>query len=125
MPEKILVVDDESNIRNLAKMILEGEGYHVLTASDGDEALQKAESEMPDLIFLDLRMPGKNGSEVCKILKSQAKTKSIPVIIFTASSYDFDKTVAEAGADGYFRKPFLTEPLIAETKKRLEQAKAR
>lgn len=125
MTAKILVVDDEVNIRNLAQMILEGEGYHVLTASDGDDALQKVESEIPDLIFLDLRMPGKTGTEVCKILKSQDRTKHIPVIIFTASSYDFDKTVAEAGADGYFRKPFVTQTLLAEAKKRLEQAKAK
>jgi DNA-binding response OmpR family regulator len=87
-------------------------------------ALEKADSEMPDLILLDVVMPGKNGIEICKILKGNAKTKHIPVLIFTASGRDVEDLVAQAGADGYFPKLFNPEDLLAEVKKRLDQVKA-
>jgi len=82
-------------------------------------------AEMPDLILLDRYMPGKTGVEVCKILKGRAKTKNIPVLIFTASGSDLPDLVVQAGADGYFLKPFAPEDLLAEVKKRLEQARTR
>jgi DNA-binding response OmpR family regulator len=120
-----MVVDDEKDMVDATKMVLEMEGYEVVVAYDGDEALQKAEAEMPDLIFLDKVMPGKSGIEVCKILKSQAKTKHIPVLIFTASGADIDDVVAEAQADGYFRKPFAPEDLLIEVRKRVDDVSAR
>jgi DNA-binding response OmpR family regulator len=120
-----MIVDDEADMVDAARMVLEMEGYEVVTAYGGEEALQKAESELPDLILLDQAMPGKTGVEVCRILKVNSKTKNIPVLIFTASGVDFESLVVEAGADGYFRKPFAPEDLVREVKKHLDQARAR
>lgn len=125
MPDKIMVVDDKRDMADAAKMVLEMEGYDVLVAYDGEEALRKAEAELPDLIFLDMQMPGKTGLEVCKILKSSAKTRQITVLLFTASGLKVEDLVVQAGADGFFRKPFAPEDLVAEVKKRLDQARAR
>jgi CheY-like chemotaxis protein len=120
-----MVVDDEMQMVEAAKMVLEGEGYQVISASNGDEALQKVDGEMPDLILLDMMMPGKSGLEVCKILKGNAKNRHIPVVMFTALGRDVDRKLgAEAGADGYFTKPFAPEALIAEVKKHVNQARA-
>lgn len=126
MPEKILVVDDEMDIRNLAKTILEAEGYTVLLAANGLEALQKAEHELPDLILLDVVLPAKSGWDVCKTLKAQAKTKHIPVIIFTVLSQPLGDEVSrkyaeESGCDGYLAKPFTRQGLLTEIKKQLPQ----
>ena len=123
MADKILVVDDELDILNLTKEILEKNGFQVVTAVNGDEALLKAEAEMPGLILLDWMMPRKNGVEVCKILKSQVKTKHIPILLFSASAYNLDELAAEAGADGYLTKPFIYERLVAEVKKHLEMSR--
>jgi CheY-like chemotaxis protein len=120
-----MVVDDKRDMADAAKMVLEMEGYDVLVAYDGEEALRKAEAELPDLIFLDMQMPGKTGLEVCKILKSSAKTRQITVLLFTASGLKVEDLVVQAGADGFFRKPFAPEDLVAEVKKRLDQARAR
>jgi two-component system alkaline phosphatase synthesis response regulator PhoP len=126
MPQKILVADDEVDIRNLVKIILEKNNYQVTVAANGVEALEKAENELPDLILLDVVMPAKTGWEVCKILKSNDKTKHIPIIIFTALSVMIgDKAsrnyAEEAGADGYLPKPFNTEELLAQIKKHLNK----
>ena len=123
MANKIMVVDDDVDMVGATKMVLEMEGYQVVVAYDGEEALRKVEAEMPHLILLDKMMPGKTGVEVCKILKSNTKTKHIPVLIFTASGTDIKDLVAQAKADGYFLKPFAPEDLLAEVKKRLEQAR--
>ena len=125
MPDKIMVVDDKKDMADAAKMVLDMEGYEVLVAYDGEEALRKAEAELPDLIFLDMQMPGKTGLEVCKILKSSAKTRQITVLLFTASGLKVEDLVVQAGADGFFRKPFAPEDLVAEVKKRLDQARAK
>ena len=118
-------MDDEADTRNLAKMILEGEGYQVVVASDGEEALQKAGSEGPDLILLDVVMPGRSGLEVCKILKSQPKTKLVPVLMFTVLGREADRKMSrEAGADSHFVKPFTPEDLVAEVKKHLVKARS-
>lgn len=124
MVYRILVVDDEPDIVNLAKMILEGEKYQVVTASDGEGALQKAKAEMPDLILLDVVMRGKSGFEVCKILKSQAETRHVPVVMFTALGQDVDRKLStQAGADSHFVKPFTPDDLLAEVKRQLDQAR--
>jgi CheY-like chemotaxis protein len=124
LADKILVVDDEFDTLNLAKMILERKGYLVVDVSNGEEAIQKADSERPDLILLDMVMPGKSGLEVCKILKSQPKTKQIPVVIFTVLGRDVDKQLSkDAGADGHLLKPFTPEDLIAEIEKHLEKVR--
>lgn len=128
MMKKILVADDELDIRNLAKIILEENGYQVSLAANGAEALQKAENELPDLILLDVVMPARTGWEVCKTLKSQEKTKHIPVVIFTVLSRLLGDDVSrkhaeESGCDGYLAKPFNTDQLLTEVKKYLDQRK--
>ena len=122
--DKILVVDDERVTLKFTEQILESAGYEVVTANNGDEALVKAEEEAPDLILLDVVMPGKSGLEVCKILKSQTKTKFIPVVMFTILGRDIDKKMSlEHGADGFFTKPFSPEKLLREVKRHLDAAK--
>ncbi len=128
MVKKILVADDELDIRNLAKIILEENGFQVSLAANGAEALQKAENELPDLILLDVVMPAKTGWEVCKTLKSQEKTKHIPVVIFSVLSKLLGDDVSrkhaeESGCDGYLAKPFNTNQLLTEVKKYLDQRK--
>ena len=124
MPYRILVVDDEPDILNLTKMILTKRGYQVIVASDGEEALRKAEAEAPDLILLDLVMPGKSGLEVCRILKSQAKTRHIPVVMSTVLGREVDRTLTkEAGADAHFTKPFTSVALLTEVKRQLDATK--
>jgi CheY-like chemotaxis protein len=120
MKGRILAVDDEADIRNLVKMMLEAKGYEVITASNGDEAIVNAVSETPDIILLDIVMPGKSGFEACKIIKAQKNTKHIPVIMFSTLGRDNDKKMgADAGADGYIVKPFVREDMIAELDKHL------
>lgn len=125
MPARILVADDEPDTRNLVRMILGRQGYEVSLASNGVEALQKAETELPDLVLLDVVMPAKDGWEVCKTLKSQDKTKHIPVVIFSVLSRVLGDDVSrkraeEYGCDGYIAKPFTPDGLLAEVKKHLD-----
>lgn len=115
------MVDDEQVILKFTEQILEAAGYEVITADNGDEALVKAEEEVPDLILLDIVMPGKSGLEVCRILKSRTKTKFIPVVMFTVLGRDVDKKLSvNCGADGFFTKPFSPEKLIREVKRHLD-----
>jgi len=124
LADTILVVDDEPRIRELTQMILEDKGYRVITAENGVEALLKAERETPDLVLLDVVLPGISGVEVCRILKSQAKTRSIPLVMFTVLGRDVDQRLAEeSGCDGYFLKPFTPEDLSSEVKKYLKKTK--
>ena len=124
MVDTILVVDDEPRIRELTQMILEDKGYRVITAENGLEAIQKTEKETPDLVLLDVILPGISGVEVCRVLKSQPKTRSIPLVMFTVLGRDVDQRLAEeSGCDGYFLKPFTPEDLLVEVKKYLKKAK--
>lgn len=122
--DRILVVDDESDIVNLTRIILEKDGYWVSSANNGEEALEMLEREDPDLVLLDLVMPGKSGLEVCKIIKTQPRTKNIPVIMFTALGRDVDRKLTSwAGADSHFTKPFAKDQLLSEVKKWLKEAR--
>lgn len=127
MPEKILVVDDESDVRNLTKMMLEGAGYEVAQASSGDEALAMVASGAPDLVLLDVVMPGKSGFEVCKALKSNEATKKIPVIIFTVLGREVDFRLSmDSGADEFLSKPMKPEDmsnLVKEIRAQLSKAR--
>lgn len=124
MPDRILVVDDEPDVLNLTKAILAKRGYQVIVASDGDEALRKADAEVPELILLDWVMPEKNGLEVCKILKSQSKTKHIPVVVTTVLGREVDRTMTkEAGANAHFMKPFTPVALLTEVRQQLDTAR--
>jgi putative two-component system response regulator len=103
--DTILVVDDEAHIRSLLIGFLTGEGYEVVAASDGEEALSVAQSEDLQLVLLDIRMPGIDGVETCKKLKANEKTRLIPVIIITGYQ-DSKMEVLEAGAEDFVNKPF-------------------
>jgi len=110
--QKILVVDDESNIRLLVKNML-GHRYNVVEAGDGDEAMTQAEKEKPDLILLDILMPGKDGFTTCNQLKANKATKGIPVVMVTALQHKLDEKLAlSLNADGYMRKPFTSDDLL-------------
>ncbi len=114
MANTILVVDDEKNIVQLARLYLGNEGFQVEEAYDGKQALEKARTTNPDLIILDIMMPEMDGISVCKELR---KTSNIPVIILTARDDDVDKIVGlEVGADDYVTKPFNPRELVARVK---------
>ena len=115
MAEKILVVDDDIQIRNLLHEFLTGKGYEVILASNGEEAAELAKIEYPDVILLDIKMPGVDGIEVCRRLKAEAKTQFIPVIMITG--YVDNKMVAlELGADDFVNKPIHLVELAVRVK---------
>ncbi|KAF5431344.1 two-component system, OmpR family, phosphate regulon response regulator PhoB [Candidatus Methanophagaceae archaeon] len=115
--DKILVVDDEKDILDLVEYNLKQNGYKVSCVATGEEALEAARSFNPDLILLDLMLPGVDGFDVCKDLKSQPETSEIPVIMLTAKSEDIDVvTGLELGADDYITKPFSPRVLVARVR---------
>jgi two-component system response regulator VicR len=119
-----MVVDDESDIVGLLRLVLEAEGYQVVGALSGDEAISLAEIEAPDLILLDLMMPGRSGLETCRYLKNQPKTRNIPVVVFSALGRDVDrKLTAEAGASAHLAKPFNNTGLLTEIRRCLGEAR--
>jgi len=104
---RILVVDDEPSIVRPLAFVLEKSGHEVLTAANGEEGLNVADAEKPDLIFLDVMMPKKNGYEVCRELKHHPELKDIYVIILTARGVELDEQEKQhIGADEYMSKPF-------------------
>ena len=110
---KILVVDDEIYIVHILDFSLGMEGYEVLTALDGEQALEKARAEHPDLVVLDIMMPKLDGYETCKMLKADPNTKDIPVILLSAKGRNVDQKVGfEVGADDYITKPFSPRKLV-------------
>lgn len=124
MKEKILIVDDEKDIVKMLDYNLKKDGYRVISASDGEDALDLAGREHPDLIVLDLMLPGLDGLEVCKTLKKEGKTSSIPIIMLTAKTQESDKVIGlELGADDYMTKPFSPRELLARIKAVLRRAK--
>jgi two-component system alkaline phosphatase synthesis response regulator PhoP len=112
--EKILIVDDEEDILELLRFNLAREGYRVVPASTGEETLRLVNSEIPDLIVLDLMLPGIDGLTVTRRLKDDHKTKNIPIVMLTAKGEEADiVTGLELGADDYVPKPFSPRVLIA------------
>jgi two-component system OmpR family response regulator len=121
MSEKILLVEDDRNLLDALKYNLSKEGYNVITAMDGESALEEARKEKPDLIILDLMLPKMSGLEVCRILR---KEMIVPILILTARADEMDKVVGfEFGADDYMTKPFSLRELIARAKAMLRRAK--
>ena len=117
---KILVVDDEPDAIDLIKFNLKGAGYDVLTAVDGDEALKKARSLLPDLIVLDLMLPEVDGLEVCKILRRDQRVSATPILMLTAKAAEIDRVLGlELGADDYVTKPFSPRELVLRVKRLL------
>jgi two-component system alkaline phosphatase synthesis response regulator PhoP/two-component system response regulator VicR len=118
MAKKILAVDDERHIVRLVQVNLERQGYEVVTAFDGKEALEKVQSEQPDLIVLDVMMPYMDGFEVLQNLKRDPSTRDIPVIMLTAKAQDADVFRGwQSGVDCYLTKPFNPMELIAFVKR--------
>lgn len=121
MSEKILVVDDEKPIADILKFTLEKENYHVVCAYDGDEAIEKAQLEKPDLILLDIMLPKKDGNEVCQIIRQHYR---MPIIMLTARDSEVDKVLGlELGADDYVTKPYSSRELLARVKANLRRRK--
>ncbi len=117
--EKILVVDDESEIAEVIKDYLEAEGFRVVLACDGEQALQKLEEFQPDLMLLDIMLPKIDGMEVCRIVRSQS---AIPILMLSAKKSDIDKILALGlGADDYVTKPFSPGVLVARVKAQLRR----
>ena len=123
MTRTILIVEDETDILNLIEWHLRSEKYTVLTATDGVKGLDTAIKQLPDLIVLDLMLPGMDGLEVCKVLKRNPKTEHIPVIMLTAKGEEVDRIVGlELGADDYMVKPFSPRELILRVRAVLKRA---
>lgn len=117
MAGKILIVDDELNIRELIKFNVEKSGYKVLETDNGQTAVSMAKAEKPDLVVLDLMLPGMDGLEVCRIIKNSRETAAIPIIMLTAKNEEIDKIIGlELGADDYLTKPFSPRELVARIK---------
>jgi DNA-binding response OmpR family regulator len=114
---RVLVVDDEKDLVDLITYNLHRNGYQTLAASDGNEALEIAQREVPDLILLDLMLPGIDGTEVARRLKGDPRTSSVPIIMLTAKSEETDVVVGlTIGADDYITKPFSVKILLARMK---------
>lgn len=120
MAKKILVVDDEQDIVETLKFVIEAKGFNCICAYDGEEGLQLAREEMPDLIILDVMMPKINGFKISRLLKYDSKYKDIPILMVTARSQDEDKLIGEeTGADEYITKPFEIDEVMQKIDKYL------
>jgi len=120
--KKILVVDDERDLVEIMTFRLKSAGYDVLSAYDGQEALEKARRDKPDLIILDLMLPKIDGYKVCGMLKFDARFKKIPIILFTARAQEVDKKTGEdMGADAYITKPFEPAAFLAKIEELLKR----
>lgn len=122
MDKTVLVVDDEKPIADILQFNLTKEGYRVVTAYDGDEALEKVEEEKPDLILLDIMLPKRDGMEVVREVRKKYDT---PIIMITAKDSEIDKVLGlELGADDYVTKPFSTRELVARVKANMRRHQA-
>lgn len=121
MSQVVLVVDDEPKVVRLARDYLEKNGFHVITAADGQSALAAARREKPDLVILDLMLPQIDGREVCRILRRES---NVPIIMLTALSEEIDQvTGLEIGADDYITKPFSVRALVARVRALLRRTR--
>ena len=121
---KILIVDDEPHLRTLIKQALEEleeDGVELLTASNGEEALETIRSEEPNLVFLDVMMPKRNGFDICNAVKNELGLTHIHIILLTAKGQEFDRRRGqEVGADLYMTKPFDPDALLAKAREVLD-----
>ena len=118
--KRILLVEDEIELNEMIKIRLEANDFEVMTAFDGQEGLDIAREQEPDLIILDLMLPKIDGYKVCGLLKSDARYNKIPIIIFTALAQNSNKDMGiEVGADDYITKPFKSEVLLEKIKELL------
>jgi DNA-binding response OmpR family regulator len=120
--KKILVVDDEVDLVKTIRFSLETEGYKVMTSHNGEDALNQARKENPDLILLDLMLPKLDGYKVCRLLKFDERYKHIPILMLTAKTQEKDKVLGmETGADEYITKPFDMDELMEKIKSYLSK----
>ncbi len=123
---KILIVEDEKDIADLITYNLEKEGFAPLRAYDGENAMALVESEKPDLMILDLMLPGIQGMDICRLIRKNPDTASLPIIMLTAKGEEIDKILGlEMGADDYITKPFSIRELIARIRAVLRRAEDR
>jgi two-component system alkaline phosphatase synthesis response regulator PhoP len=124
MAKKIMVVDDEPYIARVIKFKLEQEGYTVISANDGQSGLQKIKEEKPDMVLLDVMMPGLSGYEVCQKIREDAELAGIPVVILTAKGQERDREQGlTMGASDYITKPFSPNRLLELVKSMIGDAK--
>jgi DNA-binding response OmpR family regulator len=115
--KKIMIVDDEADLVETVRFPLEMEGFNVMVSYNGEDALNKAREESPDLIILDLMLPKLDGYKVCRLLKFDEKYKHIPILMLTAKTQDKDKILGtETGANEYITKPFEMDDLLEKVK---------
>ncbi len=120
--KRILVVDDEAELVKAVQIRLDQAGYEVLVAGDGREGFDVARRERPDLIILDLMLPGMDGYEVCGLLKADTRYSKIPIIMFTAKAQEEDMRLGkEVGADVYITKPFEHQVILDKIKELLKE----
>ena len=112
MTIRILVVEDHPTMRGAMRLVLEGEGFDISEAADGDAALESIERERPDLVFLDLNIPGTSGPDVLTAIRGEPATSSVRVIVVTATGEEGRADALALGADGYFTKPFSPAALL-------------
>ena len=123
MPKHVLVVEDEPDTAELIELHLKNDGYRVTVAGDGDQALKKVHKHMPDLVILDLMIPEITGVEVCKFIRKDPATQSIPIIMCTAKTGEIDKILGlELGADDYVTKPFSPRELLLRVKNLIKRS---
>ena len=123
MTKHVLVVEDEPDTAELIELHLKNDGYRVTVAGDGDQALKKVHKHMPDLVILDLMIPEINGVEVCKFIRKDTATQSIPIIMCTAKTGEIDKILGlELGADDYVTKPFSPRELLLRVKNLIKRS---
>ncbi|MCC7353133.1 MAG: response regulator [Anaerolineae bacterium] len=117
---KILVVDDDPDIRTLLRLVLMSSGFHVTLAEDGDQAIRRVAEDLPDLVLCDILMPNLDGYETLAALRSNPSSRGLPVLIISArGESQAVKRALDAGANGYFVKPFETRDLVAEIRRLL------
>ena len=121
----ILIIEDERSLLEILAYNLTNEGFEVLTAADGQDGLRRAKTSVPDLVVLDLMLPGLDGLQVCRQIRSDPKTQSIRILMLTAKSEEVDEIVGfNMGADDYVAKPFKIKPLISRIKALLRRPSA-
>jgi len=124
--QKILVVEDEPDIRKLVQYNLAQERFNVLEAEDGEQALKLLQHERPNLVILDLMLPGLSGMELCKLLKQRSETAKLPILMLTAKAGEADRIVGlEMGADDYLAKPFSPREMVARVRAILRRSESK